>query len=207
MGMGGGGSSSGTLAHVHDNSAGQGGPLSELTLFDTTLLGDITPYRVLDDHIATGAESTHTFTPATALDFDDISRIVFVMDGDVTGNLEMLIRINGLSTASYMWTGIQSSSGVNTGFTAFSQTASEIMPTITANSEFRLEGTILKNQGGDDNEFGGESNVYRSANARVWQQLNWSLTTTLTTLSSVEILTSASTWKIGTRITMYGVNR
>jgi len=205
MGMGGGTGSSGTLAHVHDNNVGQGGALSALTLVGSELLNDITPYRVLADHIATGAESSFTFTPSTPLDFDDISKILVVIDGDSTGTGNLQFTVNGIVTV-YMITGFTIASGVYSDLTSLNQ-ASIVLDGLVANQEFKANFTIHKGQGGDDNEFGGEANVFLNANARTWISMNWSQGASLTTLSEIEVSMSASTWKTGTRITIYGLNR
>lgn len=206
MGMGGGGSSGATLAHVHDNGAGQGGPLSALTLVGTELLDDITPYRVLDNHIATGAESSHTFTPATALDFDDISKILIVIDIEGTGAGDLEFTINGLTSNNYMISGYSIATGVYSDLTSFNQ-PNIVIKDLTANQQQRITITILKAKAGSDNEFGGEINVYGQANGRLWLGFNWSNTLTQTTLTEIRLAMSASTWKEDTRITMYGLNR
>jgi len=205
MGMGGGSGASGTIAHVHDNASGQGGPLSSLTLVGTDLLNEITPYRVIDDHIATTTESSFVFAPSTPIDFDTVSEVRIYFDGDTTANLDLLFRINDLSGANYMWSGFDCSTGTYTGVTAFSQTSAEIENALDA--DFKGFLTIQKSNASSDNEFGGMSYLMRNANARFFREENWSHTSSLTTLSQVEIFTSTSTWEADTRFTVYQLNR
>jgi len=174
-----------------DNSSGGGGTWSVL---DTTYEASI-------------AESTHTFTFA-AIDFDDDSMLVLVVDGIATlTTMELAIQIGGDTTANYYSDGFQIESGTETIIDINAQTSARILPATLVRADRVFAGVMnfyLEKGATGNNEpqttgmmtgIGGMYNVKSQLIADV------------SSIASVTILAPVSSWKIGTRFTLYKVSR
>lgn len=165
-------------------------------------------WSVLGDYEAAIAEATHTFT-FTAVDFDDDSELVLVIDGSATAAFSLLARINADSTNNYLVDGFRVASGVETLIDLNAQTSMDILNSaLIAGANFTFWGTakfgLMKGATSDfpicySHMMGAFQAGLESKASR--------LGVDDTSITDITILTSTSTWKIGTRMTLYKVAR
>jgi len=165
-------------------------------------------WEVLGDYEAGIAEASHVFS-FTAVDFDDDSKIVVVIDGTPTDALALQMRINTLATTVYFSDGRRITGGVET------------LIDINSANELQLGSSALIN--GGNNPFTGEAIIFLnkagtqdrpavissfSSSGSLGGEVYASMVNSNeVSITDVEIRTSTSTWKIGTRITVYKVAR
>ena len=161
-------------------------------------------WTVLANYVAVSAESSHVFN-FTAVDFDDDSMLVLVIDGTAAGILFLLIRINEDATASYDTNG-RGIAGAEVIVDLNGQTSGHLIEFGTAGSDTKFVGTvyIMLQKGGVGDAPQIISNFHAGTSNN---QLNILYDIVTSSITHVEILTSASTWKIGTRMTLYKVKR
>lgn len=165
---------------------------------------------LLDAYIASIAEGTHTFTPSTALKFEDYSEFIVLIHGQASASFILQMKINGDSGTKCGSIG----SRFNTTYTGLSQLNT---------SQYQLLTALLIGAGGDN--FGGRISIQTSDSRAGLTPEVHALSHMYGTsvayevmahnargsansdLASIEIKTSTSTWKIGTRISTYGVLR
>ena len=162
-------------------------------------------WSVLADYEATGNDATETLSFA-AVDFDDDSLIIVVIDGDTNAALELQMRPNNLVGGSYYTDGHRLDAGVETLLDVNGQTSWPIVTATTLNAalEFHAIITIQLNKAGADRIWiVSECSVYQNGFERnIGHYIGGP-----TSLSSIVIKTSTSTWALGTRITVYKVAR
>lgn len=163
---------------------------------------------VIGDYEAAIAEASHSFT-FTAVDFDDDSEVMIIIDGSVTAAAAIQVRINSEAGASYFQDGRRIASGVET--------------LIDQNSENEFDvcsATMLQN-GGDGffavikisfNKSGTLDRpriISESVGGSVLanEQVSGMFNVATATLTDIVMRTSTSTWDIGTRITVYKLSR
>jgi len=205
MGFGGGGGTGLTGAHVHSAAAGQGGALSNATLLNAPTLISQIKWDLIETYEAAVAESSHVFSFA-AIDFDADSFLVITIDGVATATFILQMRFNTIATANYDTHGSSIIGVVQTFINSVNQTSFELMSSadVIANRLINGMSKIFLEKGSTGLNWPSCINDYGSSPAIHSQGL---LTTDTASLTDIEILTSTSTWKIGTRITLYRVNR
>jgi len=209
MGFNGGGGSGQITAHVHDNNAGQGGALSDLTLANATLLtGTFRRMQVLDAYVASIAESSHEFDfSADPLNLEtQFSKIVVVFGGQTTALCDLQHRVNQLATL-YFDEDVIYDSGVVSGTARTSQAQGTILTSVVMDSARDFLGTLqyiwsaladdfqyISNAGGTG-EGGSQVSGIHSGGAGG------------ESITHIRLNVSAGNWGIGTHITVYGVLR
>jgi len=202
--MGGGGGSQIT-AHVHTNSAGQGGSLDNTTLLEQTALVPKTPMHVIETHEATTTESSFVFS-FSAIDFDDDSYLILEFDGATSASLDLQLRFNTNATANYYTDGSVMVGGVQTLIDLNTQTAGRIMNTVSARGCFCFVKIFLI-KAGSVNSVMYRSNGYFDGLPTSENESGQLFNQQIASLTSVEVRTSTSTWTADTRITLYRVKR
>ena len=219
MGFGGGGSGSFVLPnHDHTNVLADGGELLEATsLIDGITLKawvdsktDAVPvlWELIEDYEAGSAEASHTFT-FTALDMDDHSELVLIMDISPTVILNLQCQVNGHVAANYQDIGVSTAQGgLNTVIDNTNQTAATLISSATLGAGNRsafceTHFGLTKAGTGDNILFSSKSMGLLT----IQEVTGHSLDSAKTEISSIKILTSTSTWQTGTRMTLYKVKR
>lgn len=157
----------------------------------------------LGDYIAPAPESSHVFNFA-AVDYDDDS--IIVIDFDLTATLQFALglRINGVAGNNYFTDGRRISAGVETIIDLNSQNTIQIGSTsIFLGADNGAGGRImifLNRSGGLRRPF-----VVSTIGGNIGgnEQISGHINQNQATISSVELLTSASTWQTNGRITVY----
>lgn len=161
----------------------------------------------LDTHLATGTESTYTFTPATALNEQDYSEVKVIYSGEATATFVLNQRWNTIATSSYRTDGTRTAGGSTTIIDVGNTTGAEIASsTIMSIADgVYCEVTIHMQDSAFTNRLLGWATSNGSGpNYEVVALL---LTTQTNELSAITTLTSTSTWKAGTKIDTFGVQR
>jgi len=153
---------------------------------------------LLDDHTASGAEATYTFTLPTALTSSDFDTAEVHIRGSVTAALGLNLTINGAS-ALYEWDRIANDAGTVSATRQAGQAEVGMIPNGILDAAGRIIDIIIKislNQAEGAINFNwigggaGEGNVFGVGTLAGE-----------TTLASITIATTTSTWKINSRIT------
>jgi len=212
MGFSGGGGAGGqTVAHLHTNAAGQGGPLDSTSLLNVaTLASQLGAMEPLLDYEAAVAEGSHTFTLPSAIDFDDDSYLLLVIDLGSTASFALELGVNGITSATYHTDGFRIDAGTETiidqNLVALWEIASVTMIT-AANRPIAAIITIQLNKAGPSDRVAISSNAISSVLAITETITGGFQTTSTASITSLEVTASASTWQIGTRMTLYQVSR
>jgi len=207
MGFGGGGSSQIT-AHVHTNSAGQGGALTDATLLQTDTLLSQLAWGIIETYEATVAENSHLFS-FPAIDFDDFSELILVMDIVASASMSLSCRINADATANYDTHGKRIFAGADTFVNQTNATSGLLCTSnvLGANQNF---GNIVAHIGLPKGSTASSNHpswtVYTSGDFGELEMLACVLTVDKSDISSIE-LRGSSNWKIGSRATLYRVKR
>lgn len=155
---------------------------------------------LIESYNATADEASKVFTVSRSM--TDISELVLKFKGSpVTGGFNLLLKINTL-TSGYRW---QQAEFTTT--TSFSNS--------TSDSSFQLNDTSIIDVA--DRQFGGEVIIYKTGDQNVIHVrsiLHGIIGTSInsgdqgaSSITSIELKTSANTWKIGFRIDLYEVKR
>jgi len=161
---------------------------------------------ILGTHEALIAESSHTFS-FPAIDFDSISHLVLEIDGSATAALAIQVRINALAT-NYNNQGRRIAAGVETFINTVAQTAWTVATNLLitgATSGFNIICKIISFKGSPDNQ----PAIFADATGPVHanETMVGSQGASTTSITDVVIRTSVSSWRIGTRMTLYSVRR
>lgn len=166
------------------------------------------PLEVLGDYEAASAESSHNFN-FTAVDFDDDSELILIIDIGVTGALNLQIRINGDAGNNYFMDGRRISGGSETildqNSTSEPQIASSTLLS-TANREAFIVVHIGLAKAGDLDRTAIIYDTQAIGNA-MNEAGGIQNTTARSSITDVLVRTSTNTWQIGTRMTLYKVPR
>tara|TARA_B110001454_G_scaffold216099_1_gene238752 strand:+ start:790 stop:1440 length:651 start_codon:yes stop_codon:yes gene_type:complete len=106
-----GGGISKITPHVHDNLAGEGGALSNLTLLNSNTLvssfvsSDHEAWLVLDEHTVSNLDTSYTFTPTTPIEWSDYDVIQIVTGLTSNGSNDLRFRANTAEGQSYQFAG------------------------------------------------------------------------------------------------------
>ncbi len=227
MGFGGGGSGSFVLPnHEHTNVLADGGELDEIVSLinngatvtmkawmDTAIAAAIAAatqplWELIEDYEFTGAASSKEFD-FTNLTMDDHSELVLIMDGSLNAAGEIRLQLNGDTAGNYYTEGRRIAGGGLTGLTASGATygivASSTMidaanEDVTGEIHIRIPkaATVSDNVAAFCDFWCGQS--------RVGESQYVGMLAGGTGLSKVKLFT-ATTFKIGTRMTLYKVKR
>lgn len=163
-------------------------------------------WGLIGQYTAAVAEATATIS-FPAIDMVDDSKLVLVIDGETTAALELRMRVNALVGILYFSDGRKITGGVETLIDNSGQTSWAL-----------IDSTAL----GGVADFGGTIDLYlgkAGLNTIKMTFLGWVpftqsniqlsgfYNTVQASISSVTLLTSASTWKVGTRFSIYRVRR
>jgi len=163
-------------------------------------------WSVLGTYEAASAEASHLFS-FTAVDFDDDSELVLVYDCSATLQLALQCRVNAIAGVAYYQDGRRITGGAETLLDISGVSEWELLST-TALTGVNVPGAgvahILLPKGGTLDRV---KIINHSIASVVNEQLSGAMITATTSLTSVEVLTSTSTWEIGARFTLYKVAR
>ena len=164
-------------------------------------------WTVLGDYEASIAEGTISFT-FTAVDFDDDAYLLLVIDLAPTASFNLLVSVNNVKTANYSSDGRRITGGVETlldiNTAAGWQVASSTLVDDSGANIFGIvEIGLTKGAANDQPMFNCR---FQSVGAKN-EVLGGMRNTDATSISRVDIDTSTSTWRIGTRMTLYKVAR
>lgn len=162
--------------------------------------------ELIETHEAIAPEASFTFS-FPAIDFDDVAYLVLEIDGSATAALAIEVRINALATL-YNNQGRRLAAGVETFINTTAQTAWQVATSslITgATSGFNILCKIISFKGSPDNQ----PAIFADATGPVHanETMVGSQGASTTSITDVVVRTSASTWRIGTRMTLYKVKR
>jgi len=163
-------------------------------------------WQLVERHEAVGAESTFTFS-FTADDMDDTSCYVLILDLTTSGALALQCQTNGHTTAQYFIESLRTGAGATTIIDINSANEAQLVDnTALIGANAIVLGMIVFGLGK------GATNNLVSA--------QWNLTgngflitgsfrdnNNSDDLNEILIKTSTSTWKIGTRMTLYKVTK
>jgi len=165
--------------------------------------------ELLDHHIATGTESSYTFTPSSALDIQSTyGKIIIFFSGVNTATLAMQVKID--SIASYDYSKLLAdtstvSTALTTGASTFEVIGTELIDGNSAFFSGCLELWSFQTSGATDRC------MIKSSGwtAHEGQQHTYGIPATgdTETIANIEVLTSTSTWTANTEIFIYGVLR
>jgi len=164
-------------------------------------------YELLDDHTATGTESTYTFTET--LSVDDYARFFVFIRGASSASfqLQMILNTDTSSSQSYSreyYTGGSITVSDVTG-AAFCELASTNLIVSGIGNAFNTDIEILTNDL-DEEHIKYNATSYRIGSNR-WERYYGDNSAVTGNLTSIQIKTSTSTWIAGTEIMTYGVHR
>ena len=167
-------------------------------------------WEILDNHTTTASGTTYTFTPSTALDFDTYSKIIVVIDFSLNATAAVLLRINGSSNANYYYGGVRQSASATTAFGATGQTSASLATATMLNDDHSAVGTVEFYQGlstGQLERVLWFSDIGRIDPGSMYEKQIGQLEEDNTTITSITVLLSTSSWRAGGHITTYGVKR
>jgi len=171
-----------------------------------TVIPTVHFWALLGDYEAAIAEGSHVFN-FPAIDFDDDSKLVLVVDGNASAALDLQLRINTLATAIYFTDGRKIAGGVETLIDLNGQTFIRLLGGIAINQDFAgICEILLPKAGAGANDQPHTISTFGSGLPEQDQVLGL-MTTSQASITDVEVLTSTSTWPAGTRMTLYRVQR
>lgn len=175
----------------------------------STVIPTIHLWALIADYEAAVAEASHVFN-FPAIDFDDDSMLILVIDLVPTAALTLLMRINTIATANYSYggrrienTAVETLIGANNVTSIQLASAAGILTAATAQASGIIE-ILLPKAGAPDRPTVHTRLGSSNGSAEV---MAGSLKIAQANITDIEILTSVSTWQVGTRITLYRVQR
>lgn len=171
-----------------------------------TLIDNNEKLEVLDNHEATGTESSHTLTKE--LSNDVYSKIIVVIDGEITATMDLEMVINSIEGTANYSRGSNSNGITRVEISHASHDAMVICPSETlTSSDMQFGGKVeIYMNDVNKNDILAISDISDVANPRE-NHFACIVGDTDTTIHSIKIQTSTSTWKAGTKITIYGLRR
>ena len=157
-------------------------------------------YEVLDNHTASGTEASYTYTPGAALDFATYSKIIIEFMGSSTATFTLQLVLNGIVGTDNFARGFYVDGSAITHRNVGSTSSMELCLN-TVNGAGNLFGTT---------EICSKvtaltcKSMYTCSGTDSSQYMNGT-SVGATTVTSIKLQTSTSTWTTGTRITIYGV--
>jgi len=163
-------------------------------------------WEILDFHEAASAESTYTFTPASPLSVDDYSAIAIFIDGETTASLILQLVINGLTTGNATRGFRTTGSGI-VHISLLSQAQLQLLSSVAIASSYQIQGYCYVSIIDIGSKDVAAQSWFHATNNLNQEFYSHNVGATETTYISFQIKTSTSTWKIGTKITIYGIKR
>lgn len=163
-------------------------------------------WSVIETHEAAEAESTHTFN-FPPIDFDSVSHLILEVDGGPTATLAMMLKING--DTSYNFDGARIDAGTQTIINVSATGAYQFGSTTLLNTStngFTAYIIITLYKGVANNRTTIMSHCVAGADGG-GEIIGGIDNTDNDSISAIEVKTSTSTWKVGTRMTLYKVSR
>jgi len=173
---------------------------------DVTIPGGTGLWTVLEDYEASIAESTHTFT-FSAVSFDDDSMLVMVIDMSPTATLALQLQMNSNTTANYFFGGYRILGGVQTLVSTPTQTSIELTNSAISTINANVFGIINFGVGKASTAPRPLVTYKFLAGTTSVQDMVGSLVASDNEINEIIVKTSTSTWRIGTRMTLYKVAR
>jgi len=173
---------------------------------------------LIEAFTAGGAGASKVFNLPTAYDAgSEITEWLLVIDGSVTAALELRMRINGSGAAQYRsWGSRQIATtgavtDLTTGIVAYNLLV-DATALDAANLFFMGEVKLqVQNTGAPTGNYASmRSYFFTQGSASQFSQVMTGISDALAvqeTITSIEILTSTSTWRAGTRFWLYGIKR
>lgn len=162
--------------------------------------------EILDNHEASGAEASYTFTPSSALTTDDYSEIIVLMDFEATATFALEMILNGV-TSNYFSKGFRADGVALTNIAHNNQTEIQICSTTAATTNVPMFSKISIGMiDTDAGDLAGFSTTGQGTGA-LYENMFFSKQAVTAEITSIKMQTSTSTWKIGSKITTYGRKR
>lgn len=158
------------------------------------------------NYLAAIAEGTTTFTPAVAIEFDNYECIIIDLDLEGSGVGDLRMQVNGDASANYETDGTAVVGGVETIINETLQTSWRLLIGIAATSPVCARIIIMLSQGGSEDNPSFIMHMRGGAGFGDYV-LSGDLNVNKATITSVTIFMTASTWKIGTRMTFTPITR
>ena len=163
-------------------------------------------WRIIGKHEALVPESSFIFS-FLAIDFDDDSQLVLVMDGSITAPLVIQLRINNNATANYFFDGRTIAGGIEIIIDGNVQTQMEISnTTLHSNVNEQFHGNVLIYLA-KSGSLKVPTMQALMVGERGSQVMMGKINANTPSITDVEVRTSTSTWQTGTRMTLYRVKR
>jgi len=159
---------------------------------------------LLAKHKAVVAESTKTFNLADILD-SKFSEVKIIINGEMTASAALQLVLNNLGT-NYLQKGHRSVGGTITAINITTGAVLTVASTsvLTGSTTFYSEVTIQKDEAGVWS--GGKTSTHGFSVGL--EETGWNHdVATKSKIETITLSTSASTWKAGTTIEIYGVKR
>lgn len=162
-------------------------------------------WSAIETYEASIAEASHVFS-FPAIDFDDDSLLVLTFDGAATASTNLQIRINGIAT-SYNIDGSRIGLGVETLIDLNGAVAGQLASSNLFGGAANTVGVVcwisIGKAGTDDRP------TMRSvaAIAGIMEHQSSANLAAVASVTSIEVRTSSSSWRIGSRATLYRVSR
>ena len=162
-------------------------------------------WELLDEHIASGTESTYTFTPSPAVDLNDYQEVVSFFNGKTSDSLTLQAKFNG--GTEYHTTITKNQLGTITGIHNGSATQIDLIDTGINNAARNCQ-CVLHITKAQINATSSPFCYYGVANspARATQQYGGGTANDGgDTITSIEWLVDTSTWTANTTISTFGI--
>jgi hypothetical protein len=163
-------------------------------------------YELLKNYIAPGVESSDTFTPATPLEFDEYAGLAIYFHGKPTAQLALQAILNGSGGTNNFSNGWRSTGSALTNITAGNASQLQLGSNTMIDISRQVAG-FFEIYWGDTTGFELFGYSHFSSTGQEAEYMHHLVDGSHTTLSSVQIKTSTSTWNADTRISYYGIKR
>ncbi len=165
--------------------------------------------QLIENYTFGSTITTKTFTISPALNMDDHSMLMLVMDVSATASLALQAQVNGYTTSTYNWDSNSTKDAANTPTTGTSDTSIEIVSTAllsTAGAPVHVVMYIMLNKSGSNDRITIHSHAV-SPTAVAIQECGGGNTTAVTEIDAVTIKVSTSSLQANGRMTLYKVKR
>jgi len=164
-------------------------------------------YELLDSYEATGVAATITLS-WPAIDFNNVSYLELIFDGSVTLNLGLEVIFNGDTGTDYVQDGRQIRGGTETLLDLSGLAHWILLPDEHIDA---VDDTFFGTMKLGITKGGNKQNVHvlinSTANSGSFITAGKNTDDTITSISSITVTTSTSTWQVGTRMAVYKVKK
>jgi len=165
-------------------------------------------YTSIGNYVAAVIEATHTFN-FPEVDFDIISHLILTISATTDGGgLNMLMRFNGSAAATYFVDGRDIRGGVETLIDLNAQTSAQLASNAILSGNgvpFTIYVVIMKSVVNDNMHC--IATVVSNGAGRGQQMQTSEQETAIASLTSLDILTSVSNWRVGSRMSLFSIRR